>query len=169
MGEEFGSKTPFLFFCDFEKSLAEAVTAGRRNEFARFDDPSGRAAIPDPNVPATFEASRLDWGVIAQPDHREWLRFYRELLKLRCRHIVSHLYSGCTFSADYKILGNASLTTHWEFADRSKLSLLANLGTTSLSGLAHPSGQIIYASEETRDALKEGTLPAWSVVWALEL
>ncbi len=172
MGEEFGSKTPFLFFCDFEKSLAEAVTAGRRNEFARFsrfNDPSARAGIPDPSAAAAFEASRLDWGVIAQSDHREWLRFYRQLLKLRCQHIVSHLYAGCTLTADYKIIGDAGLTAHWEFADRSKLSLLANLGTTSLSGLAHPSGQIIYASEDTHDALKEGTLPAWSVVWSLEL
>ena len=82
---------------------------------------------------------------------------------------MSHLYSGCTLSADYEILGDAGLTAHWEFADRSKLFLLANLDTTSLSGLDHPSGQIIYASEETRAALKEGTLPAWSVVWALEL
>ena len=36
MGEEFGAETPFLFFCDFEKDLAAAVTEGRRNEFARF-------------------------------------------------------------------------------------------------------------------------------------
>jgi maltooligosyltrehalose trehalohydrolase len=172
MGEEFGSKTPFLFFCDFEKNLAEAVTAGRRNEFARFarfNDPSARAGIPDPSAAATFEASRLDWGVIGQPDHREWLRFYRQLLKLRCQHIVSHLYTGCAFNADYEILGDTGITARWEFADRSRLFLLANLGTKSISGLAHPSGQIIYASEETHDTLKQGTLPAWSVVWSLEL
>jgi maltooligosyltrehalose trehalohydrolase len=169
MGEEFGSRTPFLFFCDFEKSLAEAVTAGRRNEFARFNDPSARAGIPDPSTAATFEASRLDWGAIVQPDHREWLRFYRQLLKLRCQHIVSHLYAGCVFNADYKTLGDANLTAHWQFADHSKLSLLANLGTTPLSGLAYPSGQIIYASEDAHDTLKQGTLPAWSVVWSLEL
>jgi maltooligosyltrehalose trehalohydrolase len=172
MGEEFGSKTPFLFFCDFEKSLAEAVTAGRRNEFARFlrfNDPSARAGIPDPSAAATFEASRLDWGVIAQPNHREWLRFYRQLLKLRCRHVVSHISTGCAFNADYEILGDTGISAHWEFADRSKLFLLANLGTTSLSGLAHPSGQIIYTSEDAHDTLKRGTLPAWSVVWSLEL
>ena len=51
MGEEFGAETPFLFFCDFEKDLAAAVTAGRRNEFAhfaRFNDPAERERIPDP-------------------------------------------------------------------------------------------------------------------------
>src|ERR1700723_3249814 len=89
MGEEFGAKTPFLFFCDFEKGLAPAVAAGRRNEFARFarfSDPDSRAGIPDPNVASTFEASRLDWGDLTEPRHREWLRFYRQLLKLRWQH-----------------------------------------------------------------------------------
>jgi maltooligosyltrehalose trehalohydrolase len=170
MGEEFGSKTSFLFFCDFEKSLAEAVTAGRRNEFARFarfNDPSAREGIPDPSAAATFEASRLDWGAIAQPDHREWLRFYRELLKLRCQHIVSHLHAGCTPSTAYEILGNTGLIAHWGFADRSKLSLLANLGTTSVSSPAIP-GKIIYASANAHAALNQGTLPAWSVAWSLE-
>src|SRR5205807_9029199 len=67
MGEEFGAETPFLFFCDFERALAKAVTAGRRNEFARFarfNNPSAREEIPDPNATATFAASRLDWSTI---------------------------------------------------------------------------------------------------------
>ena len=57
MGEEFGAETPFLFFCDFEKDLAAAVTAGRRNEFARFvqfSDPAERERIPDPNAAGDF-------------------------------------------------------------------------------------------------------------------
>ncbi|MBL8541728.1 MAG: malto-oligosyltrehalose trehalohydrolase, partial [Betaproteobacteria bacterium] len=36
MGEEWGSTQPFLFFCDFEPTLAPQVTAGRRREFERF-------------------------------------------------------------------------------------------------------------------------------------
>jgi len=34
MGEEWGSKAPFPFFCNFEGDLAEAVRDGRRKEFA---------------------------------------------------------------------------------------------------------------------------------------
>jgi malto-oligosyltrehalose trehalohydrolase len=172
MGEEFGTETPFLFFCDFEKDLAEAVTAGRRNEFASFagfNDPAACMGIPDPNASATFEASRLDWNVIAQPRHREWLRFYRQLLKLRRQHIVSRLSAGCNLKAEYQIHGDGGFTARWEFVDRSKLILLANLGPVSLSGLTPPTAQIIYATEElSLDALKRGTLPAWSVVWFLE-
>jgi maltooligosyltrehalose trehalohydrolase len=172
MGEEFGAETPFLFFCDFEKDLAAAVTAGRRNEFdhfARFNDPAEREQIPDPRDARTFEASRLDRSEIDQPRHQESLRFYRNLLKLRCQHIVSRLSAGCVVSSDYEIHGERGLTAHWKFPDRSRLILMANLGTDSLSGLTPPASQIIYASEEVAANDRElRTLPPWSVVWFLE-
>jgi maltooligosyltrehalose trehalohydrolase len=172
MGEEFGAETPFLFFCDFEKDLAAAVTAGRRNEFARFarfNDPAGRERIPDPGDTRTFKASQLNWSVIVQPGHRDWLRFYRKLLGLRCEHIVSRLSTGCAVNADYEVHGDRGLTARWKFSDQSELILMANLGTDSLSGLIPPASQVIYASEQVNaDALKRKTLPAWSVVWFLE-
>jgi malto-oligosyltrehalose trehalohydrolase len=172
MGEEFGAKTPFLFFCDFEKGLAEAVAAGRRNEFARFtrfSDPAARAGIPDPNASTTFEASRLDWDDLAQPHHRDWLSFYRQLLQLRFKHIGGRLADGCAIEAHYEIHGDHGLSAHWDFPDGSKLDLLANLGSASLAGLTAPRSQIIYASEEgSEDALTRGTMPAWCVAWFLK-
>lgn len=137
MGEEFGAETPFLFFCDFDKDLAAAVTAGRRNEFARFarfNDPADRERIPDPNAAATFQDSRLDWTVLAQPRHLDWLKFYRKLLGLRRQHIVSRLSAGCALQSDYKVLGDFGLTAYWQFQDHSKLTLLANLGPAPFPG-----------------------------------
>jgi malto-oligosyltrehalose trehalohydrolase len=172
MGEEFGTETPFLFFCEFEQDLAAAVTAGRRNEFARFarfHDPAERERIPDPNDAKTFKASQLNWSVLVQPSHRDWLRFYRKLLGLRREHIVSHLSTGCALSADYEVHGDRGLTAHWKFSDQSELILVANLGTDSLSGLILPVSPVIYASEQVNgEALKRGTLLPWSVVWFLE-
>ncbi|MGH9528769.1 MAG: malto-oligosyltrehalose trehalohydrolase, partial [Terriglobales bacterium] len=58
MGEEFGTSTPFLFFCDFAGDLAKAVTTGRRGEFASFEKFNSRemlSRIPDPNSETTFE------------------------------------------------------------------------------------------------------------------
>ncbi len=172
MGEELGAETPFLFFCDFEEGLAEAVTAGRRNEFARFarfNDPAERERIPDPMSVATFEASQLEWDVIDQPRHQNWLKFYRKLMRLRFQHIIPHLSRACTLSANYEVHDNQGLTARWKFPDRSELTLMANLASASLSGLTSPVSQVIYASDEvTTDALKHGTLPAWSVVWFLQ-
>jgi hypothetical protein len=65
--------------------------------------------------------------------------------------------------------GHHGLSVNWRFPDRSKLTLLANLGTVSLSELTPPAAQMIYASEKvSADTLQQGTLPAWSVVWFLE-
>jgi maltooligosyltrehalose trehalohydrolase len=172
MGEEFGADTPFLFFCDFQKELAAAVTAGRRNEFARFtgfSDPAERERIPDPSAATTFGASRLNWSEVAQPPHEEWLRFYRRLLKLRFEHIVPRLSGACRIESDYAVHGDRGLRAHWRFADNSELTLLANLGTTPLSGLTCSASHVIYCSAEvSADALRGGALPAWSAVWGLE-
>jgi len=169
MGEEFGAPTPFLFFCDFEENLAAAVTAGRRNEFARFGrfrDSATREGIPDPNAVRTFEMSRLDWGVVAEPVHQEWLNLYRKLLTLRCQHIVPLLSGACGVKANYDAR-SSKLTAEWNFSG-AKLTLLANLGVDSLSEISLPDSPIIYASEEIHgNESKQGTLPAWSVFWFL--
>lgn len=169
MGEEFGAQTPFLFFCDFEKSLAAAVTAGRRNEFARFarfSDPATREGIPDPNASRTFEMSRLNWEVVAEPVHQECLQLYRKLLTLRCRHIVPLLSGACDIEANYETRGG-KLTVEWNFSN-AKLTLLANLGADSISGISLPDSPIIYASHDVRgNELRQGTLPPWSVFWFL--
>ncbi len=170
MGDEFGAQTPFLFFCDFEKSLAAAVTAGRRNEFARFarfSDPATREGIPDPNAVRTFEISRLDWDVVAESVHQEWLKFYRKLLTLRSQYIVPLLSGACDIKANYEAHGSR-LAAEWNFSD-AKLTLLASLATDSLSGVSLPDSPIIYTSEDVHGKeLKQGTVPPWSVFWFLQ-
>jgi maltooligosyltrehalose trehalohydrolase len=172
MGEEFGAETPFLFFCDFNKTLAAAVTAGRRDEFshfAKFRNAAERARIPDPNAASTFAASHLDWSTAAQPHHAEWLGFYRKLLKLRSEYIVPRLYSACRLEAHFEVHGGSGLSARWRFADNYELILLANLGTAPLSNLTTSASHVIYASEEvSADIQDQAVLPPWSVVWFLE-
>jgi 1,4-alpha-glucan branching enzyme/maltooligosyltrehalose trehalohydrolase len=172
MGQEFGASTPFLFFCDFEKDLAATVTAGRRNEFAHFaafKNLARREQIPDPNAASTFDASRLDWNSMARPHHHDWLSFHRQLLKLRCEHIASRLSSTCSPKTTYQVHGDGGLVARWEFRDNSELTLLANLGTESLSGFSPAKASILYASEDaTPGALQQGALPPWTVAWFLK-
>ena len=172
MGEEFGTQTPFLYFCDFKNDLAEAVAAGRRNEFARFakfTDPARRAGIPDPNDPKTFESSRLNWDEVTQPQHHQWLTFYRQLLQLRREHIVPRLRDACGLKTNYAVIEQRGLRACWRFGDGSQLNLLANLGTEAISSVNTPASKIIYLSEEVcKSDLKRGTLPPWSVAWFLQ-
>src|SRR5450432_3575049 len=130
MGEEFAASSPFLFFCDFGKDLAKAVTEGRRDEFARFErfeDPASRCAIPDPNSVITFERSTLDWSSIDDPYYREWIDLYRQLLGLRRERIVPLLKVSPKFEAGYELLGDRGLSARWKSATGATLHLSANL------------------------------------------
>jgi 1,4-alpha-glucan branching enzyme len=166
MGEEFAASTPFLFFCDFGPELGAAVTRGRRDEFARFErfrEPSARAAIPDPNDPASFERSKLDWRERTLPAHRERLALYRELLRLRRAHVVPRL-SGMPASGAFAARARAGLAVRWTLGDGSRLHLAANLSAEPAEHLARPPGELIYA----RGGLRDGAAPPWSLIWTLE-
>jgi maltooligosyltrehalose trehalohydrolase len=82
MGEEWGAKTPWQFFTSHpEPELGRATAEGRIAEFAEMGwDPD---SVPDPQDPATFERSHLDWSEIEAADHARLLKLYRELAVLR--------------------------------------------------------------------------------------
>ncbi|HZL01822.1 MAG TPA: malto-oligosyltrehalose trehalohydrolase, partial [Cellulomonas sp.] len=90
MGEEWGTRTPWQFFTDYtDPDLAQAVREGRRAEFEGHGHPGTPQTadedpeVPDPQDPATFERSRLDWSQTAQPEHARMLAWYRALIELR--------------------------------------------------------------------------------------
>ena len=163
MGEEFGVKTPFLFFCDFEPQLARTVTEGRRNEFARFarfGTAESRAKIPDPGALDSFLRSKLDWSSLNQ----NWLSFYRELLRVRAVNIVPRLRGRNNESGRYKTWGDRALSVEWVLAGAAKLRLLANLGADIVRLPVHPAGRLIYSLGE----IKGGSIPPRSVAWLLD-
>ena len=89
MGQEWAASSPFQYFTDLEPGLGAHVTEGRRREFEdfpEFTDPVARLRIPDPQDPATFERSTLDWSEREQPAHAQSLALYTELLRLRNTH-----------------------------------------------------------------------------------
>src|SRR5699024_2983227 len=82
MGEEWGASTPWAFFTSHpEPELAEATRQGRLEEFVRMDwDP---ATVPDPQDPATFARSRLDWDEPGRDPYASLLEHHRTLIRLR--------------------------------------------------------------------------------------
>jgi maltooligosyltrehalose trehalohydrolase len=81
-GEEYGETRPFLYFTSHsDPELAASVTRGRRAEHVA--DAGGRE-VPDPQDPATFEASRLTHA--REGRQGELREIYRGLLALRRRH-----------------------------------------------------------------------------------
>ena len=77
-GQEFGARSPFLFFADHKPELAKRVRKGRREFLDQFPSIRGRElAAPDDR--ATFEACRLDHSERDQ----ELEQLHRDLLRLR--------------------------------------------------------------------------------------
>jgi len=80
-GEEWGARTPFLYFTDHQDSeLGRLVSEARAREFQSF---RWGGEIPDPQARATFERSKLDWAELREPQHAELLDWYRALIALR--------------------------------------------------------------------------------------
>ncbi|WP_098104256.1 malto-oligosyltrehalose trehalohydrolase [Novosphingobium sp. PC22D] len=154
MGEESGSRTPFLFFTDFHDELAEAVREGRRREFsgfADFADEAARTAIPDPNAQATFIASQPRPG----PDADAWEDFVRGLLSLRFEHVVPRLAG--TVSLGARVVAAGAVEARWRLGDASILTIAINFGDGPASFVGAP-GQPIFASGSPRE-------PASITVW----
>ncbi len=125
MGEEYGETRPFLFFTDHHDELGKLVTEGRRKEFAHFDAftrPETREKIPDPNAPATFEAS------IPQIAENNWSAHVKTCLALRHAHIIPHLKNSASLAA--AALSPAAIRAAWRLGNGSTLTLAANFGAT---------------------------------------
>jgi len=144
MGEEWGCRQPFLFFCDFKGELGQSVRKGRRAEFARFKGFTGE--VPDPLSEKTFAASVLDWSKADQA----WLAHYRQLLSLRQREIVP---LGCG-PGRYRMLGERAFEVVW-----GKLVLIANCGDNEVQVASAPESMPLWSN---------GAAGApWSVNWWL--
>jgi maltooligosyltrehalose trehalohydrolase len=81
-GEEWGASTPFQYFTSHpDPDLGRAVSEGRQREFREFGwRPED---VPDPQDPATFWRSKLNWAEIGQGEHAKLLDWYRELIRFR--------------------------------------------------------------------------------------
>lgn len=159
MGEEFAASSPFLYFCDYEGELAQAVARGRREEFARFSrfaDPAVRARIPDPNARQTFQRSKLDWREREHGAHAEWLALYRDLLQRRRERLFPHLSRAQ--AGTFEVTAPGRLVVRWPLGKRGHLHLLANLADARAAAPSLPPGEVVY---ESHPAATE--LAPWSV------
>jgi maltooligosyltrehalose trehalohydrolase len=164
MGEEWGSKAPFPFFCDFKGDLANAVRKGRRTEYAwayaKYGD-----EVPDPLDKATFDSAVLNWEARNTDPGRSRLKLVRDLLTVRHREIAPRLANASFGEAD--ATDDGLLTAHWRMGDGKILSLMANLGDHDrASPPREAKGTPIWGNE-----LKETSLPLvlrpWAVSWRI--
>ena len=143
MGEEWGATTPWQYFTDHQDAgTGQAVADGRRAEFAghgwRSED------VPDPQDPATFARSRLDWSQQEAGHHRDMLMWYRSLLALRRQH------SDLTDPRLDRVHARWSEPGRWLIQRRGRLVIAANLGMSAQRlPLGAASGTVLATSADS--------------------
>jgi maltooligosyltrehalose trehalohydrolase len=173
MGEEFGARTPFLYFCAFQGELAEAVKRGRREEFTHFHNSSEPAVpeIPDPNAATTFERSKLDWTSRSGAAASAQFALYAELLSIRRRVLAPHLHPSVVMGTEFRVMDDGGLQACWRIGDGSRLTLIANLSPATLpwSGPTPSARHLLHEEPQGLTAtLERQNLPPWSVAYFLE-
>jgi maltooligosyltrehalose trehalohydrolase len=144
MGEEWAAGTPWQFFTDFdEPDLAEAVRRGRRAEFASH---GWHGEVPDPQDPATRDASVLDWSEPEREPHRGVLAWYHDLIALR----------RATPELRDDDLARVQVSTgdHWLVLHRGTWDVAVNLAEYPLTLPAREGSQVVLAWDE---AVVDGT------------
>jgi len=157
MGDEWGAREPFLFFCDFQGELAEAVRQGRRREYAEFYAEYGDE-IPDPLSAETRGSAVLNWDARGQPAHAKRLALTRSLLGARHR-FVAPLIPAMTAPGEVRF-DTGLLTARWAAGEKT-LMLLANLSDGRKAKPAASWGEPIWGGKPPNE------LPPWSVYAAI--
>jgi 1,4-alpha-glucan branching enzyme/maltooligosyltrehalose trehalohydrolase len=168
MGEEWGSRHPFAFFCDFGPPLAEQIRAGRRREFAGSPEasaPADRAGIPDPLAAETFLATKLDWPNLDSAAGIAWYNYYRRLLALRRQEIIPRLRTTRPGKNHWLPLGQRGLLVGWPLQTGESLQLYANLGWQPIPEVRLPEPMPLFTSHGDIATGRETTLPPWSIFW----
>ena len=138
-GEEWAASSPFQYFTDHaDPELGMAVSDGRRREFAAFGwDPQ---RLPDPQDPAVFERSKLQWDELREPSHRSMLEWHRALTELRRR------LTATSHSAGEDVRAEVDEKARRVLYERDGITVAVNLGEADwLLGL-DACGRVVMAS-----------------------
>ncbi|MFH5925847.1 malto-oligosyltrehalose trehalohydrolase [Roseomonas xinghualingensis] len=170
MGEEWGASAPFLFFTGFpDPELAKAVREGRRKEFAHFaafQDESARESIPDPNHPATFEASRPDPAEAQRLPHGAILEHHKALLAIRHAEIIPRLRGAMAQGAE--AVGDAAVIARWRMGDGATLTIATNFGADPAQVKAQGARILFESKPGAASSLAAGTLPPRTTIALLD-
>jgi maltooligosyltrehalose trehalohydrolase len=119
MGEEWGARTPWQFFTSHpEPELADLIRTGRFSEFAAMD--WDLSAVPDPQDPATFERSKLNWAELDSERSAQLLELNQRLIRLRRDHpdLTDPRFDHSTTSSDH--------LRGWLLVERGQMIIVAN-------------------------------------------
>src|SRR5690606_16270783 len=136
-----------------DAALARAVSEGRKREFSERGEVPEH--VPDPQSPATFEASKLDWTELESPEHRRLFDWYRAHVQLRKREpaLQGGHFPDVQLDADGRGLR----------IQRGPVLVLANLSAAPRTVSVEQGAELLLGSEGVGLGESELSLPAWGV------
>ncbi len=150
MGEEWAAGTPWMYFADFQDpELRKSVREGRKKDFAHFgfgDD------VPNPEDPKTFEASKLDWNELQNPEHQEMYRWYRDLIHLRRRTLSLNLGDMRRMEVEH------DERCRWIRTDRGDIRTCINLADCPTEFAMLAGSELLLSSAEAPGREKNGVI-----------
>ena len=112
-------RQPFQFFTSHtDEEVGAATSAGRLEEFSR--QGWGESVVPDPQDPATYQRSKLDWSEAGTPRGARMLAVYRRLAELRrtLPDLTRPEYATCTADEEARVFT----------MERGRLTVVVNFG-----------------------------------------
>lgn len=161
MGEEWCSKRPFPYFCDFDEELNAAVRNGRREELAQLPGFDGDHVL-DPTAEETFRSAILDWEAASSEPGSVWVERYKQMIALRRKRVVPLVAR--MSKGGHHLVRDGVLRVEWPLEEGRAYVLVANpsgrfIGTKLEADLT----DVVYALGEHRP---DG-LGAWSLVFGI--
>jgi maltooligosyltrehalose trehalohydrolase len=102
--------------------------------------------------------------MLDEPGDDQWREFYRQLLRLRARHLTPRLRGAAAIGA--APLGQAGVTAAWRLGDGAVLRIAANFGAHGLRLTAAPEPLLFESQPGAASAAAAGELPGFaSCVW----
>ena len=161
MGEEWRSKRPFPYFCDFDEDLNEAVREGRQEELSQMPGFDGEHVL-DPTAEETFRSSVLDWEVASSESGSVWVERYRQMIGLRRERVVP-LVSMMSKGGRHWV-SEGVLRVEWPLDDGRVYLLVANPSDRYIrTQMQADVTDVLYALGEHRP---DG-VGAWSLVFGI--
>jgi maltooligosyltrehalose trehalohydrolase len=133
MGQEWAASSPFLFFCNHGGDLGAQIQDGRNREFSD-QEGSNTMGLHDPENPAAFYHSKLNWSERVEHNHEQILLLYSMCLEIRRTRIRPSTLG----RKDWDVLSIGPLGAIRYRSDSGELMLLFCLEVETLSPKTMP-------------------------------
>jgi maltooligosyltrehalose trehalohydrolase len=153
-GEEFAASSPFLYFADQKKEIAEMVKKGRSEFLAQFRSLATlemQLNLPDPSDENSFILSKLNFS--EREEHKHFYQLHKDLIRIRKKIITPFVLENKSY--DGAVLSDNCFLLRYFLDDNDWLTIF-NIGKDLH---LNPAPEPLLAPPENKE---------WDIYWSTE-